>query len=251
MVFPRFIDHASLTRGAALVSAGQTGGERAPWRLAALAQAALVSRDLRTAGGLIVDALDMIGRAGVRRWEGEVHRVRGGVADSDRLDHRRRGIRDHARGRQGTGRETPRAPRRDLASPTFGRSAVGETKRATSSPQSTTGSTRASTPIPRTPPLNEFGRSRPDLAKSGGPASVPDTTAASRKPAVRTAYVRIPSVSAASLSAADATVRGQKWRELTRTGHRVRTHQRLAPPLVLRHCKIMCMPLPSRPGGDP
>jgi hypothetical protein len=56
------------------------------------------------------------------------------------------------------------------------------------------------------------------LAKSGGPASVPDTTAASRKPAVRTAYVRIPSVSAASLSAADATVRGQKRRELTQSG---------------------------------
>ena len=55
----------------------------APWRLAALAQAALVSRDLRTAGGLIVDALDMIGRTGVRWWEAEVHRS-GGVADNNR-----------------------------------------------------------------------------------------------------------------------------------------------------------------------
>ena len=38
-----------------------------------------MSRDLRTAGGLIVDALDMIGRTGVRWWEAEVHRVRGAL----------------------------------------------------------------------------------------------------------------------------------------------------------------------------
>jgi hypothetical protein len=152
MVFPRFIDHASLTRGAALVSAGQTGGERWPWRLAALAQAALVSRDLTTAGELIVDALDMIGRAGVRRWEGEVHRVRGAlliVTDETTAAEAFETTLEAARQQDA---KTPRAPRRDLASPTFGRSAVGETKRATSSPPSTTGSTRASTLIPRTPP---------------------------------------------------------------------------------------------------